>query len=82
MLKQIAQRKHLAPRVRSFNEINLDFFLFNDNVFHFSRRNILPAFKLAEEKKVNVNVQRLLDEVCHRLVTVCSVFMEFPYVQY
>jgi hypothetical protein len=48
MLK-IASKKHLAPRILSFNEINLDFFLFNDNVFHFSRKNILPIFKLADE---------------------------------
>jgi hypothetical protein len=39
----------LAPRVRSFNEINLDFFLFNDNVFHFSRKNIIPAFKFLDK---------------------------------
>jgi hypothetical protein len=27
-------------------------------------------------------VQTLLDELCNRLFTVCSVFMEYPWVQY
>jgi syntaxin-binding protein 1 len=49
LLKKIVQCKHLTPRVLSFNEINLDFFLFNDNVFHLARKSILPAFKLADE---------------------------------
>ena len=84
LLKEIASRKHLVKRVLSFNEINLDFFLFNDNVFHLSRKNILPVFKLVESKQGvdSPHVQLMLNELCHRLFTVCSVFMEFPWVQY
>lgn len=44
-------KKHLAPRVLSFNEINLDFFLFNDNVFQMARKNILPIFKMIDTKQ-------------------------------
>ena len=68
----------------SFNEINLDFFLFNDNVFHLARRNVLPAFKLADEGHgvESGPIQRLLEGLCHRLFTVCSVLMEYPAVQY
>ena len=50
LIKQIAMQKELTPRVKSFNEINLDFFLYNDNVFHMSRKNILPVFKMVREK--------------------------------
>lgn len=84
LIKQIAQKKQLAPRVLSFNEINLDFFLFNDNVYHMSRKNVLPVFKLSEERRgiETPVIQKALDEMCHRLFTVCSVFMENPYVQY
>jgi syntaxin-binding protein 1 len=86
LIRMIALSKHLAPRVLSFNEINLDFFLFNDNVFHLARKNTLPAIKLAEDKGSKAlelpAVSKLLDELCHRLFTVCSVFMEYPYVQY
>jgi hypothetical protein len=41
-----------------------------------------PIFKLVEEKKDSPIIQRVLDEMCNRLFTVCSVFMENPYIQY
>jgi hypothetical protein len=37
---------NFVPRVASFIEVNLDFYFFNDNVFHFGRKNMLPIFKL------------------------------------
>ena len=36
---------NFVPRVASFIEVNLDFYFFNDNVFHFGRKNMLPIFK-------------------------------------
>lgn len=54
LLKEIANCKALAPRILSFNEINLDFYLFNDNVFHFSKNKIMPIFKLLDENKQGV----------------------------
>jgi syntaxin-binding protein 1 len=41
-------------------------------------------FKLIESKQGidSPPIQHLLDELCHRLFTVCSVFMEYPWVQY
>ncbi len=44
-MTQIVMAKYLAPRVLSFNEINLDFFLYNDNVFHMSRKNVLHCLR-------------------------------------
>ena len=70
----------MAPRVLSFNEINLDFFLHNDNVYHFSRKNLLPAYKFLG--KETPAVKRLIDEFSHRLFTVCSALLEYPTVQY
>jgi len=50
-MKEIAQCKPLVPKIASFNEINLDFYFFNDNVFHFNRKNILPMFKILVEEE-------------------------------
>ena len=38
LLLPIAQNRYLAPRVASFCEINLDFYLFNDNCFHLNMK--------------------------------------------
>jgi len=71
--------KHLAPRVLSFNEINLDFFLYNDNVFHMSRKNVL--YSLKRDSKVDMpDIQKILEELSRRLFTVCSVFLEHPHI--
>jgi hypothetical protein len=85
LLKEISLCKNLAPRILSFNEINLDFYLFNDNVFHFDKKNLLPMFKLMEENEKGVDhtfIQNILSELAHRLLTVCAIFIEYPYIQY
>jgi hypothetical protein len=85
LIKQIVSCKALTPRVYSFTEINLDFYLFNDNVFHFQKKNILPCFKIVDENSKGVDlpaIQKILDEMAHRLFTVCAIFMEYPHVQY
>ena len=43
---QIAQCKRLTKRIRSFFVINLDFYFFNDNVYHFGKKNLMPIFKI------------------------------------
>ena len=52
LMTQLVMAKYLAPRVLSFNEINLDFFLYNDNVFHMSRKNVLHC--LRKDAKINM----------------------------
>ena len=42
----MAQCKQLAKRIRSFFVINLDFYFFNDNVFDFGKKNLIPMFKI------------------------------------
>lgn len=79
----ISQTKNLTPRIYSLNEINLDFYLYNDNVFHFQKKSLIPAFKLVDENDKGVDMpilKNILDELAHRLFTVCAIFMEFPYV--
>lgn len=81
----IASNKSLVPRVYSFNEINLDFYLYNDNVFHLSKPKLIPAFKIVDESERGIDtpvITKILDELAHRLFTVCAIFMEFPNIQY
>lgn len=81
----IAKTKNLTPRIYSFNEINLDFYLYNDNVYHFQKKELIPAFKIIEEGVYGIEtpvITKIIDELSHRLFTVCAIFMEFPYVQY
>lgn len=55
LMKEIASCKNLAPRIFSFNEINIDFYLFNDNVYHFNKKNLLPSFKLLDDNGGDVD---------------------------
>ena len=70
-MQEISKSKGLAPLILSFNEINLDFYLYNDHVFTFDRPNILPMFRLDVH---DLSVEKLLDETARRLFTVCTVF--------
>lgn len=85
--------KYLAPRILSFNEVNLDFYFFNDNVFHLGRPKIMPLFKMLHDDTQGLSIDdacevitempvcdRLLTEMANRLFTVCAIFMEYPYV--
>ena len=45
-MEMIAKCKQLARRIRSFFVINLDFYFFNDNVYDFGKKNLIPMFKL------------------------------------
>ena len=45
-MEMMAQCKQLARRIRSFFVINLDFYFFNDNVYDFGKKNLIPMFKL------------------------------------
>ena len=49
LLLPIAQNKILAPRVASFSEINLDFYMLNESVFHLNLKNSLPLFKIIDD---------------------------------
>lgn len=81
----IAKNKLLAPRIASFCEINLDFYMFDDNVYHLSMKNTLPIFKLIDDEPEFIQssiFKRVKDEITHRLMTVCTCYDEFPYIMY
>ena len=45
-MDELTSNKYIVPRVLTFQEINLDFYFFNDNVFHLGRPRIMPMFKM------------------------------------
>ena len=49
-MESIGQCRELAMRIRSFFEINLDFYFFNDNVFHLGKKNLLPIYKIVADE--------------------------------
>ena len=48
-MTQMASCKGLTKRIRSFYVINLDFYFFNDNVYHFGKKNLMPIFKIMSD---------------------------------
>jgi len=87
---------NLVPRIASFQEINLDFYFFNDSVFHFGKPHLMPMFKLmcdespgglntthisrANDISKNKVIDVLVTEMANRLFTVCAIYNENPYV--
>ena len=80
-----------VPRVNSFMEVNLDFYFFNDNVFHMGREDLLPLFRciseggegvMSKSKNAikNPTVDLLITEMSNRLFTVCAIYNENPYI--
>ena len=87
----IATAKSLVSRIKSFNEINLDFYFFNDSVFHLGKKNTLPMFKIIQDEMDRGGVREtvvadndILAELCtemsNRLFTVCAIFRDYPYI--
>lgn len=93
LIELMSASKNLVPRIKSFNEINLDFYFFNDSVFHLGKKNTLPMFRIIKDDldkgrtRDNVVEQNdILAQMCmqmaNRLFTVCAVFRECPHIQY
>ena len=47
----IVSCKLLVKRIRSLFVINLDFYFFNDSVFHLGKNNLLPIFKIMSDEE-------------------------------
>ena len=85
-----------VPRVSSFMEVNLDFYFFNDNIFHLGRQDVLPLFRMVSEggtgggegmsksknASKNPTVDLLINEMSNKLFTVCAIYNEHPYIQF
>jgi hypothetical protein len=93
LLAMMSASKYLAPRIKSFNEINLDFYFFNDSVFHLGKKNTLPMFRIIKDEldkkklkdsivETNDTLAQFCMHLANRLFTVCAVFRECPHVQY
>jgi hypothetical protein len=54
--------KLLVPRIKSFNEINLDFYFFNDSVFHLGKKNTLPMFRIVKEEIDRGEKERIVEK--------------------
>lgn len=88
--------KNIVPLIQTLSEVNLDFYFFNDNVFHLGRSGMLPVFKMMCEgggggldtshisRKGDIGKNQIIDilvtEMANRLFTVCAIFPEYPYV--
>ena len=67
----------ISSRVVTFLEINLDFQLFDENVFYFSAKNdmkLLDPLKRDAENELNIIVDKLF--------TTCCALYEFPFIRY
>ena len=47
----IVSCKALVKRIRSLFVINLDFYFYNDSVFHLGKNNLLPIFKIMVDEE-------------------------------
>jgi syntaxin-binding protein 1 len=71
--------QNLVRRVLTCKELNLSFLIKDKNLFDLG----LPgALKLFTVKNNNDSKSRILSSVMEKLVTVCNVLKEFPYIQY
>lgn len=88
LMNELTSNKFIVPRVLTFQEINLDFYFFNDNVFHLGRPRIMPMFKMIYDEQDHEYpesnsmpvVKKFLTEMANRLFTVCAIFLEYPFV--
>ena len=71
--------QNLIKRVKTCKELNLSFLIRDKNLFDLG----LPgALKIFTVKNNEDSKSKVLSSVMERLVTVCNVLKEFPYIQY
>lgn len=75
LMALISQSIGLAPRVKTFRELNANFLVKDRDVFHFGT---LPNLSMYSPKVA----AQWTGTFAERLLTVCSTFLEVPYVQY
>jgi len=71
----ISQSVGLVPRIRSLRELNLNFLVKDSDLFHFG---VTPNLSIYSPKTITPWTSIFAE----RLLTVCSAFLEAPYVQY
>ena len=90
-LDKISKCKGLSERIRTFIEINLDYYFFNENVYHFGQPDLLPMYSIldqnahlnsADSLKENKAIWNMIKDFSKRLFTVCLSNEEYPYISH
>lgn len=77
-LQELAKCSKLASKVRTLVEVNLDFKVWQDNVFKFPC-NVKQMTQLLDRDRISA---ALVEKLSQKIFTVCSVMGEKPYIQY
>ena len=75
----ILKCKNLTSRLRTTKEINMHFYLFEDNIFTLNKKD---AFYLFNTDMNDVRTTSYLESLGYQLFTVCSILLERPYIQF
>lgn len=75
----ISKCKELIKRLKSFKEINIHFYLFEDNVFTLYKPE---GFYLFNSPLNDIRTTSFLEGIGYQLFTVCSILLERPYIQF
>ena len=81
-LKLISGNKELVNRIRTFQEINLDF-SFSQHIFNFKMPDALYMFG-SKERETGTSAYKIeyLNKAAYKLSSVCSVLLENPYIRF
>ena len=77
-MQEIAKCTKLVSKVRTLVEVNLDFKVWQDNVFKFPC-NVKQMTQLLDRDRTSAS---LVEKLSQKIFTVCSVMGEKPYIQY
>jgi hypothetical protein len=75
LMERLCTSNKLANKVRTFVEINLDFKVWQDNVFKITTKTKQLSNLLSPSAS-------LVETLSQKLFTICSVMAEKPYIQY
>lgn len=78
-LELISKCKPLVTRLKTFKELNIHFYLFEDNVFTLNKPE---AFYLFNTDMSDIRTTSFLELLGYQLFTVCSILLERPYIQF
>ena len=78
-MQMISKWKELISRLKTFKEINIHFYLFEDNIFTLYKPE---AFYLFNTEKSDIRTTSFLESTGYELFTVLSILLEKPYIQY
>jgi syntaxin-binding protein 1 len=78
-IELIQKCKNLTSRLKTCKEINMHFYMFEDNIFTLNRPE---SFYLFNTDLNDVRTNSFLESLGYQLFTVCSILLEKPYIQF